>query len=240
MSNRKKTEPPVCWAVLPAAGSGQRMGSAVAKQYLTLAGRPVICWAIEPFLQESRVRGIVVVVAPGDRQWNACIPEQSDKLLLTTQGGSDRARSVRNGLAALAGRARDQDWVLVHDAARPCLAAADLDCLLGRLWDDEVGGLLALPVRDTLKQEADSSARVAQTISRRGKWLALTPQMFRYAQLRDALDAALAGGQEITDEASAMELAGHAPRLVEARPHNLKITYPQDLGFAENLLAEMS
>ncbi len=238
MSRRSKTERPACWAILPAAGSGTRMGGEQPKQYLMLSGRPVIRWALEPFLRESRVEGVVVVVAPGDRQWNGCMPEPEETLLLTTQGGSDRARSVRNGLEALAGRAHDDDWVLVHDAARPCLSEAELDCLLSRLWDDALGGLLALPVRDTLKRERERSARVEATVPRQGMWLALTPQMFRYRMLKDALDAALAAGEALPDEAAAMEQAGFAPRLVEARPHNLKITYPQDLGLAEKVLAE--
>lgn len=238
--SRGRNEHPGCWAILPSAGTGTRMGGVQPKQYLTIAGRPVIRWALEPFLREARVSGVVVVVAPGDRQWNSCMPETDATLLLTTQGGSDRARSVRNGLAALAGHAQDDDWVLVHDAARPCLTDHELDYLLSRLWDDELGGLLALPVRDTLKLELEQSGRIERTIPRQGMWLALTPQMFRYRMLVDALDSALGKGVTITDEAAAMEAAGYQPRLVEARPNNLKITFPQDLGLAEKFLSEQA
>lgn len=225
-----------CWAVIPAAGASSRMGSDVAKQYLCIAGHPVIYWAMQPFLDEARVNGLVVVLAPGDRQWAQCEPNAGDKLFLTTQGGSERARSVRNGLAALSGHAHAADWVLIHDAARPCLSASDLDCLLGRLWDDEVGGLLAVPVRDTLKQAGTGDEVVKSTLPRDGVWLAQTPQMFRYGPLCDALDSAIAGNLPITDEASAMEQAGFSPRLIEARPQNFKITYPHDLSIAKLLL----
>lgn len=236
MSKTTDNDASTCWAVIPAAGSGERMGSGVAKQYLSVAGHPVICWALRPFLAESRVSGVVVVLAPGDREWSECAPDTGDKLFLTTQGGSERAESVRNGLRALEAYAQPADWVLVHDAARPCLAAEDLTCLLGKLWDDDVGGLLALPVRDTLKQEVPGAGTVQATVARRGMWLAQTPQMFRYQVLCDALDAAIASGERVTDESAAIERAGLSPRLVEARPHNLKITYPQDLGIAEHLL----
>lgn len=229
-----------CWAIIPAAGSGTRMGAHVSKQYLCIAGQPVIHWAMQPFLDEPRVSGLVVVLAPDDSQWSECAPKAGDKLFLTAHGGSDRAISVRNGLRALAGHAKPGDWVLIHDAARPCLSAADLDCLLGRLWEDEVGGLLASPVRDTLKKAADLGGVVQSTMPRTGMWLAQTPQMFRFAALCEALDSALAGDLAVTDESSAMELAGYSPHLIESRPHNFKITYPQDLRIAEWILSEQS
>ncbi len=236
MKSQTKTDEPRCWAVIPAAGSGRRMGGQVAKQYLELAGLPVIHWAIKPFSEEPRVAGIVVVLASGDRLWAECAPRIEHKLLLTTQGGSDRARSVRNGLAALAEHAAPKDWILVHDAARPCLSGKDLHCLLAKLWDDPVGGLLAAPVRDTLKREIHDSGCVAATVSRADMWLALTPQMFRYQALCDALDAAITEGATVTDESAAIERSGVRPHLVESRPHNLKITYPQDLLIAERML----
>ncbi len=212
------------------------MGERVAKQYLMLAGHPVIHWAMKPLLDEERISGLVVVLAQGDREWPACSPAAAGKLLLTAQGGSERYESVRNGLRALRPHADDRDWVLVHDAVRPCLGAGDLDCLLGRLWEDEVGGLLAVPVRDTLKQEQADSCSVGRTVSRAHMWLALTPQMFRYDLLCSALDRAIADGIEVTDESAAVELAGASPRLIEGHGGNLKITYPQDLALAEALL----
>lgn len=213
------------------------MGADVAKQYLCVAGKPVIRWSLQPFLDEPRVSGIVVVLAPGDSQWSACAPRAGDKLFLTTHGGSKRAHSVRNGLRMLEPYAQPLDWVLVHDAARPCLTAGDLDCLLGRLWDDEVGGLLAARVRDTLKQQSARDCVVEMTLDRSGVWLAQTPQMFRYQALCSALDIAIEQDLAITDEASAMELAGFAPRLVEARPQNFKVTYPGDVNVAERILS---
>ena len=151
-------------------------------------------------------------------------------------GGAERCHSVLNGLEALRQHADLTDWVLVHDAARPCLAVADLDRLMNELADDPVGGLLAAPVRDTLKQ-ADSAGRVATTVDRSRLWHALTPQMFRLGRLRDALNAALARGLLVTDEAGAMEAAGFAPRLIEGRADNVKITRPEDLALAEFYLA---
>lgn len=236
MSPPSKSDSVRCWAIIPAAGSGSRVGSDIAKQYLCIAGQPVINWAMQPFLDEPRVSGLVVVLASGDRQWSACAPRAGDKLFLTAQGGSERAQSVRNGLRALSSHAKASDWVLVHDAARPCLAEADLDCLLGRMWEDEVGGLLAVPVRDTLKQEDGDLCVVRSTLPRARMWLAQTPQMFRYAALCSALDAAIEGGFAVTDEASAMEHAGFAPHLVEARLHNFKITFPDDVSIAECIL----
>lgn len=237
MNRQSKSSEVRCWAIIPAAGSGTRMGASVGKQYLCIAGQPVIHWAMQPFLDEPRVSGLVVVLAPGDSQWSECAPRAGDKLFLTAHGGSERAISVRNGLRALAAHARAADWVLIHDAARPCLAAADLDCLLGRLWDDEVGGLLASPVRDTLKKAAADSCVVQATMSRARMWLAQTPQMFRFAALCEALDSAIAADAAVTDESSAMELAGYSPHLIASRPHNLKITYPQDLRIAERILS---
>ena len=154
------------------------MGSGVAKQYLCIAGKPVIRWAIQPFLDDARVSGMVVVLAPGDRHWSACAPNAGDKLFLTEHGGSKRVHSVRNGLRALERYAQPRDWILIHDAARPCLTLDDLDCLLGRLWDDEGCVQLALRVRVTHKQESDEECVVAFTLGPAWVWLAQTPQMF--------------------------------------------------------------
>jgi 2-C-methyl-D-erythritol 4-phosphate cytidylyltransferase len=224
---------PRAWAVVPAAGSGRRMGAAIAKQYLPLRGRPLLAHALAPLLACERIDAVVLVVAADDTRWRECVP-QGDRLLTAT-GGAERCHSVGNGLARLADRAADDDWVLVHDAARPCLSGAELDALFSALAADAVGGLLAVPLADTLKA-ADESGRVVRTLPRDGLWRALTPQMFRYGLLRDALAAALAAGIAVTDEAAAIEHAGHRPVLVTGRAANLKVTGPQDLALAEAIL----
>ena len=225
------------WAMVPAAGAGKRMGSAIPKQYLSLLGRPVVACALATLLQHPRIDGVVVAVDAKDEWWPAVAANlDATKPLLRATGGAERCHSVLNGLDVLRERAAPSDWVLVHDAARPCLCPADLDRLLAELADDPVGGLLAVPVRDTLKR-ADPAGRVAATVDRSRLWHALTPQMFRLGVLRDALRAALARGLLVTDEAAAMEAAGFAPRLVEGRADNLKITRPEDLALAEFFLA---
>jgi len=221
------------WALVPAAGIGKRMGSAVPKQYLPLAGRPVITHALATLLAHPRLAGVVVAIGAEDEWWPTVAAELAvAKPLRVVTGGAERCHSVLNGLEALRQRAAPTDWVLVHDAARPCLATEELDRLLAELADDPVGGLLAVPVRDTLKQ-ADVAGRVAATVDRSRLWHALTPQMFRLGMLQEALSAARARGLLVTDEAAAMEAAGYAPRLVEGRADNLKITRPEDLALAE-------
>lgn len=221
------------WAVVPAAGSGRRMGAAVAKQYLPLRGRALLAHALAPLLACERIEAVVLVVAGDDARWREAVA--ADERLLTAAGGAERCHSVLNGLERLDGLAAPQDWVLVHDAARPCLSAEELAALFEALADDPVGGLLAVPLADTLKA-ADAQGRVARTVPRDGLWRALTPQMFRYGLLRDALGAAVAAGVAVTDEAAAMERAGHRPALVEGRPANLKVTGPEDLELAEAVL----
>lgn len=222
------------WAVVPAAGVGRRMGSAIPKQYLPLAGRCVLAWALAPLLAHARIEAVVVAVGRDDAWWGGLAwpdgrgPERTD-------GGAERCHSVHNGLVALAARAAREDWVLVHDAARPCLRAAELDHLLDSLGDDPVGGLLAVPVHDTLKR-ADAAGRVEATLDRRQLWHAQTPQMFRYGVLREALETLFARGELVTDEAGAIEALGLRPRLVEGRTDNLKITRPEDLALAEFFL----
>lgn len=219
------------WAVVPAAGVGRRMGMALPKQYLPLAGFSVIVHALHTLLQHPRIRGAVVVISAGDTWWER-IRLTPEKPLLRATGGEERCHSVLNGLQTLADWAAPDDWVLVHDAARPCLLAADLDRLMTTLQDDPVGGLLAVPVRDTLKR-ADPEGRVCATVDRADLWHALTPQMFRFNLLREALQDALARNLLVTDDAAAMEAAGWAPRLVEGRADNIKITRPEDLELAE-------
>jgi 2-C-methyl-D-erythritol 4-phosphate cytidylyltransferase len=221
------------WALVPAAGVGKRMGSVIPKQYLPLAGRSVIAHALATLLDHPRIDGGGVAIGAEDEWWpRVAVEFTAAKPLLVVTGGVERCHSVLNGLEALRERASPTDWVLVHDAARPCLTAEDLERLLAELADDPVGGLLAVPVRDTLKQ-ADDVGRVAATVDRSRLWHALTPQMFRLGMLHAALRAALARGLLVTDEAAAMEAAGFAPRLVEGRADNLKITRPEDLALAE-------
>jgi len=221
------------WLVMPAAGIGRRFGADRPKQYAPLCGRTVIEWALAPFLNDSRCAGVVVALAEGDPYWKAMAPST----IQVTAGGQERSHSVRNGLAALAGRAAADDWVLVHDAARPCLARQDLDRLLAELGAHPVGGLLATPAADTLKR-TDASRDVQQTVDRTGLWRALTPQMFRYARLCEALDRAHSAGRVPTDEAQAIEWLGDVPRLVAGAAVNLKITSAADLAIAAALLKE--
>jgi 2-C-methyl-D-erythritol 4-phosphate cytidylyltransferase len=221
------------WAVVPAAGSGRRMGAATAKQYLPLRGRPLLAHSLAPLLRCARIEAVVLVVAPGDTRWQEAV--SPGPRILTAPGGAERCHSVLSGLNALAGRAAQDDWVLVHDAARPCLSAADLESLFAEIGNDPVGGLLALPLADTLKQ-ADDEHRVAATVPREKLWRALTPQMFRYGLLRRALADAVEAGAPVTDEAAAMERAGHRPALVAGSGANLKVTTPEDLALAEAVL----
>lgn len=220
------------FAFVPAAGNGSRFGAEVPKQYLELAGRPLIYHALETLCRCPRIEAVWVVLSPGDEwwatyDWKALGP----KLQVVFCGGASRAESVRNGLGAAAGALDDNDWVLVHDAARPCLSPAMLDDLLDQLADDVVGGLLAVPVADTLKR-SDSQQRVAATEPRDGLWQAQTPQMFRYGVLRRALQQSAS----VTDEAGAIEATGLQPRLVRADATNFKVTYAADLRLAELIL----
>ena len=217
-------------ALLPAAGSGSRMGSACPKQYLQIAGRPLLWYSLAAFCRHPRIDRVVVVIAPQDEwfaagDWSAF----ADRLTVLPVGGATRGESVANGLAALAAEVAADDWVLVHDAARPGLSAALIDRLLDALAEDPVGGLLALPVADTVKL-ADAAGRVQETRSRDGLWQAQTPQMFRFAALRNALVAA--DPARMTDEASAIEAQGLSPRLVRGALSNWKVTYPEDLDWA--------
>ncbi len=219
------------WLVMPAAGIGRRFGAQRPKQYAPLCGRTVIEWALAPFLSDARCAGVVVALAAGDPYWSDIAPAG----VMTAAGGAERSHSVRSGLAALAARAGEADWVLVHDAARPCLGRADLDRLLGELHTHPVGGLLATPAADTLKR-ADRDGCACETVDRGGLWRALTPQMFRYGALREALDRAHQAGHGPTDEAQAMEWRGAHPKLVAGSAANLKITSMADLALAAALL----
>jgi 2-C-methyl-D-erythritol 4-phosphate cytidylyltransferase len=234
------------WLVMPAAGAGTRFGAALPKQYAPLEGRTVIEWALAPFLDDGRCVHAVVALAPGDRHWDAVARRLAAAAgglsrVTSVTGGAARSRSVRLGLAALEARAAPDDWVLVHDAARPCLARGDLDRLIEALEGTPLGGLLASPVSDTLKRMCeraaqDAAPRISATVARAGLWRALTPQMFRFRPLCTALDAAHAAGQQPGDEAQALEWRGERPRLIEGAAGNLKITGAEDLTLAAAIL----
>jgi 2-C-methyl-D-erythritol 4-phosphate cytidylyltransferase len=223
------------WAVIPAAGVGKRMQADRPKQYLELHGRTVLAHTLSRFLVHPRIEGVVVALGEGDPYWPGL--GISHPKLRTAPGGAERCHSVLNALRVLRGQAAKDDWVLVHDAARPCLRREDIDHLIGTLHDHPVGGLLGLPVADTMKRTAADDT-VIETVPREHLWRALTPQMFRFAELHQALDGALGNNRLVTDEASAMELAGKAPKMVEGHGDNIKITRPQDLVLAELYLAQ--
>jgi len=219
---------PAFWAVIPAAGVGARMAADRPKQYLTLGGRTILEHSLHCFLDHPGLKGLVVSLAVDDPYWPD-LASAGDPRIQRAPGGRERADSVLNGLLHLhALGADEQDWVLVHDAARPNLARSDLDKLLETLADDAVGGLLAVPARDTLKR-ADAHGRVRETVDRSTIWQAFTPQMFRLGALHRALADGLVADVAITDEASAIEWSGQSPRLVEGRSDNLKVTRPEDL-----------
>lgn len=224
------------YALVPAAGSGSRLGAQLPKQYLRLAGQPMLVHTVSALLRCARLRQVTVVVAPGDVQAAACLAREP-RLQVVDCGGATRAASVRAGLRWLLGHgAGAQDWVLVHDAARCCITAQAVDRLVDACRDDAVGGLLALPLADTLKRQQDGAApvRVQATVPRGGLWQAQTPQMFRIGPLADALDAG--SGADITDEASAIEAQGLRPLLVPGEASNFKVTLPGDLELAEAVL----
>jgi 2-C-methyl-D-erythritol 4-phosphate cytidylyltransferase len=219
-------------AIVPAAGSGSRMGAERPKQYIELNARPLLWHALQTLVRVARIDTVLVVLAPDDTWWSRFDwSPLGERLRPVFVGGGTRANSVANALAQI--EAADEDWVLVHDAARACLSVEHVDTLIDEVRDDPVGGLLAVPVADTLKRaDQDSSAHVDATVPRDGLWQAQTPQMFRYGLLRRAL----AHTDKVTDEAGAVEALGLRPRLVAADVTNFKVTYPQDLALAAQIL----
>ena len=225
------------FALIPCAGSGSRAlapGAVLPKQYQAIAGQPMVMHTLAAFAGVARISDVLVVVAHGDEFFD----QHSAPCVVSDNGGATRAQSVRNGLHDLFEQgARGHDWVLVHDAARCLVTPAQIDALIDACQNDAVGGLLAHKLPDTLKQEGAQPGRVAATLPREDKWLAQTPQMFRIGPLSQALDAALAGDTcLLTDEASAMEAQGLAPRLVPGSALNFKVTYPEDFALAEQVL----
>jgi 2-C-methyl-D-erythritol 4-phosphate cytidylyltransferase len=221
---------PRYYALIPAAGVGARMAANGPKQYLRVGGKPMLRHTIDAFLSSPLITHTYVVVSPGDGQIDALA---GAGMTVLRCGGATRMASVQNALRQLGELLRPQDWVLVHDAARPGLNAALIDKLITSVGDDPVGGLLALPVVDTVKR---AGAGPVATVPRDGLWLAQTPQMFRYRLLCDAL-AAATDASAITDDASAVEALGKSPMLVEGHPRNLKVTLPADIRIAEMYLA---
>ena len=227
------------WAVIPAAGIGQRMQSDIPKQYLPLAGSTVIENTIHRLLSATKVEGLAISLRHDDPYWES-VKIDSTKPVIRAEGGAERCDSVLNAMKSLAEHDNfniDDDWVLVHDAVRPCVRLDDIDELIMQATASESGGLLALPVRDTMKR-ADDAQSVQLTVDREGLWHALTPQLFPFRALQEALIKAMQEGVAVTDESSAMEKAGYAPKLVEGHEDNIKITRPNDLRLAELFIAD--
>ena len=226
--------PQTFWAVVPAAGTGSRMHAALPKQYLKLNGVAVLQHSLQRLLDIPSVTALVVALHADDAHWHE-IKINSDKPVIVTQGGAERSDSVLNALQCLQQQAdfvAEHAWVLVHDAARPCVRRADIELLIDLVGNNQAGGLLALPARDTMKRQYEN-ATVAQTIERAGLWQAQTPQLFPFLRLHQALLAAQQIKLRLTDESSAMEAAGYAPLLVEGSADNIKITRGEDIGLAE-------
>jgi 2-C-methyl-D-erythritol 4-phosphate cytidylyltransferase len=220
------------FGLVPAAGAGERMGQATPKQYLSLLGRPMLYHSVNALLASDRIDIVFVVLAPADQEfkrhpWG----EFGERVAPLYCGGATRHDSVLNGLVAASSMVEPDDWILVHDAARPCLAQRELQRMLDALAMDEVGGILGVPVADTLKR-ADSAGRIQATEAREHLWQAQTPQMFRHGLLLEALGRTA----KLTDEAGAVEALGLKPRLVQGSTANLKVTYPEDLQLAQAIL----
>ncbi|MFC5428100.1 2-C-methyl-D-erythritol 4-phosphate cytidylyltransferase [Paraburkholderia denitrificans] len=231
---------PRLFALIPCAGTGSRSGSAMPKQYRMVAGRDLLHYTLAAFDACGEFAQTLVVLAPDDNYFDA---RRFGGLRFAVRrcGGASRQASVFNGLAALAEfGAHDDDWVLVHDAARPGITPALIRSLVDALKDDDVGGIMALPVADTLKRVAPGgpAPRIARTEARDGLWQAQTPQMFRIGMLRAAIERAQQDGHDLTDEASAIEWLGHSPRLVQGSLRNFKVTYPEDFALAEAILSQ--
>jgi 2-C-methyl-D-erythritol 4-phosphate cytidylyltransferase len=237
MTDHDEGTPVRCFALVPCAGTGARAGAPVPKQYVPIAGRAMVAHTLQALAAVPRIVATLVVLAGDDDQFESQVPGfAGDRGWVARCGGATRAASVANGLTELASRgASPGDWVLVHDAARCLIRPEWIDRLIDQCIDDTVGGLLALPVADTLKQEQDG--RAVATVDRSGKWAAQTPQMFRIGLLRDAL---LKAGVDMTDEASAIEAAGHRPKLVIGALENFKLTWKDDFDIAARLLGRQS
>ena len=230
------TETNKYWAIVPAAGVGKRMQADRPKQYLPLNGISVIEQTLTRLLQVKQLTAVVVAISKEDPYWPNLEISKNPRIL-TADGGKERADSVLSALNSIAAQADDNDWVLVHDAARPCITQTDVELLINDLTGHEVGGILALASHDTLKS-VNNELAIADTVDRSKIWRALTPQMFRYRALKNALQEAADKGWVMTDDASAMELQGKHPKIIAGRSDNLKITRPEDLALAQFYLEQ--
>ena len=221
------------WAVIPAAGVGKRFSSDIPKQYLPLSGIPVLLHSINKLLKFDGFEEILVALNPADTFWQKL--NFTHPKVKTIHGGFERCNSVNSALEDLSGRAENGDWVLVHDAVRPCISDSDLKKITDIVHDEDVGGLLACPILDTIK-EVDENLDVQKTIPREKLWSAMTPQIFRYELLKQALEAALVAGGSVTDEASAIESIGLTPRIVQGDKTNIKVTHSTDMVLAESII----
>ncbi len=237
MSKDTKHPPPGCWAIITAAGTSQRMGTAIPKQYLPLQDATVLEASISCFLRHPRINAVIVALHANDQTWKD-LRIATHKSIHAVIGGATRAQSVNTALSRLTELSQANDFVIVHDAARPCLNYADLDRLINKLLQDEVGGILAVSVDDTIKRarRGNNSIEVESTIDRTHLWRALTPQMFRVWVLRKALNYCLQNNIKVTDEASAVEAIGLQVKLLEGRRDNIKITWPQDMTLAASII----
>lgn len=226
------------WVVIPAAGVGTRMGVDKPKQYISVNDKSIIEHTIDCFINRDEIEAVVVAISKADDYWSTLAIAKHEKVI-TAPGGDERYQSVFNGLNALHEKAEDNDWVLVHDAARPCLSQSAIDRLMINLRTHDDGGILALPCRDTMKR-ANESGEIVDTVEREFLWHAQTPQMFKYKNLYSAIEKILNENIVVTDEAMAMELSGFKPMLVQGHQENIKVTHKEDLQYLEHYLSEMT
>lgn len=226
------------WAIMPAAGIGRRMNAKIPKQYLNVNGRPIIEIAIGRICALKYVNRVVVMLNPEDRVWPGLGLERNSKVICQP-GGDNRYQSVLNGLRYLQSSAAENDWILVHDAARPCVRLGDIHRLMDAIQQHPVGGILGAQVENTLKR-VDGSNEIQSTVDRQQLWSAYTPQIFRFGILLQALEAADRSAKTVTDEATALELLGYRPLMVEGNRDNIKVTQPSDLNLAAQILSSQA
>ncbi len=222
------------WVMIPAAGVGTRMGDDIPKQYISINGKTIIEHTLDCFIQREEIEGIVVAISKEDEYWST-LSVSNNKKIMIAPGGDERFQSVLNGLYTLTDKAQDNDWVLVHDAARPCLKQSVIDRLIIKLRTHDIGGILALPCRDTMKR-SNAAGEIFETVERENLWHAQTPQMFKLGKLLAAIEKALNDNVHVTDEAMAMELSGYKPLLVQGHPENIKVTHKEDLKYMKMYL----
>lgn len=225
------------WVVIPAAGVGKRMGVDKPKQYIPVNDKTILEHTINCFINRDEIEAVVVAISKADEYWPDLAISKHEKII-TAPGGDERYQSVFNGLQGLKNKADDNDWVLVHDAARPCLNQSAIDRLMIELRTHDVGGILAMPCRDTMKR-ANESSEIVDTVERESLWHAQTPQMFKFGKLFTAIEKIVNENIIVTDESMAMELAGYKPLLVEGHQENIKITHKDDLQYIDLYLTEM-